>query len=113
MTLQELISKVRQEYDSRNLKSTVRYSALNNVANYIVRCHGGNLSVFNMDKKDFKDSYKKNKGRSINSAESSAINELYNQFYSNCGTSYVKENVNTFSFGKPFSQLCALGGKTD
>ena len=113
MTLQELVSKVRQEYDSRNLKSTVRYSALNNVANYIVRCHGGNLSVFNMDKKDFKDSYKKNKGRKINSAESSAINELYNQFYSNSGTSYVKENVNTFSFGKLFSQLCALGGKTD
>lgn len=54
MTLQELVSSVRKEYDSRNLKSTARYSALNNVANYIVRCHGGNLSVFNMDKKDFK-----------------------------------------------------------
>lgn len=111
MTLQELVSSVRKEYDSRNLKSTARYSALNKVANYIVGCHGGNLSVFNKDKDDFKDAYKKYKGKELNSAESSAINELYNQYYSKKGNSSDKEKVSTFSLGKTFSRLCAIGGK--
>ena len=46
MTLQELTSSVRHEFDSRNLKSNVRYNALKKVVEYIREKHNGNLDVF-------------------------------------------------------------------
>ena len=95
MTLLELSYKVRQEYDTRDLKCDTRYRALNNVINYVRECHGGKLSIFNRPKEDFKhiyENYKISIGKKCSSAEKSAINEIYNQLNPNTITPSYSSN---------------------
>lgn len=79
-TLQTLQNKVKEEYDSRNLKSDVRYKALDKIIDFIKAKHQGDSSILQCPKKEFKSLYESYKGKKLNSAESSAINELYNQY---------------------------------
>lgn len=82
MTLQEIKNRVRKEFDRRNLISNTRYRALDKIVSYIQEYHNGNLSVLQKSKSEFKSqyvNYKKSIGQAFSSAESSAINEIYNQ----------------------------------
>lgn len=90
MTLQELKNRVCQEFDRRKLKSNARYNALEKVVEYILKKHNGNLEVLFNPKDDFKNLYERHKGSDINSAESSAINEMYNQLNSKSSYSSTK-----------------------
>lgn len=86
MTLQDLRLKVREEFDRRDLKSNTRYRALDKVIAYIKEYHNGSLSVLQNNKQEFKNQYENYKsriGQAFSSAESSAINEMYNQLSSN------------------------------
>lgn len=88
MTLQELSIRVRKEFDRRNLNSDTRYRALDKIVLYIKEYHNENLSVLQKSKSDFKsqyENYKKSIGQAFSSAESSAINEIYNQLDSSAG----------------------------
>lgn len=80
-TLEELHESVVREYDSRHLVSDVRYKALDKVINFIKDKFDGDISCLELDKSAFKSMYATYKGKKINSAESSSINELYNQYY--------------------------------
>lgn len=84
MNLNELKQKVKAEYDSRNLKSNARYNALDKIMTF---CEGVMIShnisdieqLLPSDKVDMKTAYAEYKGGKINDAESSVINEIYNQ----------------------------------
>ena len=79
-TLQTLQNNVKEEYDSRNLKSNARYNALDKIIDFIKTKYKGDSSILQCPKKEFKSLYESYKGKELNSAESSAINELYNQY---------------------------------
>lgn len=80
MTTKDLFKFVNDEYESRNLKSNVRFNALEKVKDFVKKRYNDDVSCFRQNKNDFKDEYEKYKGKLLNGAESSAINELYNQF---------------------------------
>ncbi len=82
MKWNELKELVITEYGRRNLKSDVRYRALDKVEAFIKEKHPNIMSdvaLFPSDKYAFKNAYEAYKGKHINSAESSAVNEIYNQ----------------------------------
>ena len=79
-TLQTLQNNVKEEYDSRNLKCNARYNALDKIIDFIKTKYKGDSSILQCPKKEFKSLYESYKGKELNSAESSAINELYNQY---------------------------------
>ncbi|MBR6196299.1 MAG: hypothetical protein IKQ72_01725 [Bacteroidaceae bacterium] len=97
MTLQELTLLVRQEFDRRNLKSNVRYNALDHVAKFIREKYNGNLEVLYKPKDEFKRLYENYKDKKINGAESSAINEMYKQFSSGSFSYLPKTPVKSVS----------------
>lgn len=91
ITLHELMQLVQDELDRRNLKRpSIRKNALKHVCDYIQAYselyHPQTLRLPE-DKKRFMTSYRQYKGKELNDAEKSIINEIYNQFES------VKETV--------------------
>ena len=80
MNLQSLQSLVEQEYDSRCLKSRVRYNELGKVVNFLRLKYGNSTDCFSKGKDVLKQEYEKAIGKNLNSAASSALNELFNQF---------------------------------
>lgn len=70
---------VEKELVSRDLKSNVRFTQLNKVVSFIKEYYGTNISDIPNDKNVLKSNYETYKGKCLNSAEKSAINELYNQ----------------------------------
>ena len=83
MTVTEIRDKVFAELDSRDLaQPSRRKSALEYVLDYINHsqyCSNGKV-LLPSDKKHFKQAYKIYKGKELNGAENSAINEMYNQY---------------------------------
>ena len=79
MTIEQLKTLVIEELDSRNLKSRVRYSALDKIIPFIKRLYGVEVISLPKSKEELKVAYEKDKGSAISGAESSVINELYNQ----------------------------------
>lgn len=83
MKLEELKRKVVIEYDSRNLKSKARYNALDKVIEFLKKEYPNVTTDVNnalpKDKSKVKAAYIEYKGKDINDAESSVINEIYNQ----------------------------------
>lgn len=83
MTLNELKQKIITEYDCRNLKSKVRYNALDKVIEFLREEYPNATTDVNnalpQEKSEVKTAYIEYKGKDINSAESSVINEIYNQ----------------------------------
>ncbi|MBQ3237854.1 MAG: hypothetical protein IJA98_02130 [Bacteroidaceae bacterium] len=79
MTIEQLKTLVISELDSRNLKSRVRYSALDKIIPFIKKQYGVGVASLPKSKEEVKAAYEKEKGCAINGAESSVINELYNQ----------------------------------
>lgn len=85
MTLSQLSQAVSAELDRRNLKNPqIRKNALSKVCDFI-SSHAseyllnGNIHLPS-DKEDFNDAYKSHKGGDgLSGAESSIINEIYNQ----------------------------------
>lgn len=80
MNLQSLQSLVEQEYDSRCLKSRVRYNELRKVVNFLMLKYGNSIDSFSKGKDILKLEYEEATGKKLNSAASSAFNELFNQF---------------------------------
>ena len=83
MTLNELQQRMIAEYDKRNLKSKARYNALDKVMDFLKKEYKNvkedvNASLPN-EKESLKAAYTEYKGKKINCAESSVINEIYNQ----------------------------------
>lgn len=79
MTIEQLKALVIEELDSRNLKSRVRYSVLDKIIPFIKRLYGVEVFSLPKSKEELKVAYEKDKGSAISGAESSVINELYNQ----------------------------------
>lgn len=83
MTWNELKGRTKAEYDSRNLKSDVRYKALNKIETFLLEKYNNVKkdvrTALPSDKKKLKQAYEEYAGKNINSAESSVINEIYNQ----------------------------------
>lgn len=81
MTTKDLFDFVIDELNSRNLKDkSRRLNALKQIKDFVKERYNDDVSCFRQNKNDFKDEYEKYKGKSLSGAESSAINELYNQF---------------------------------
>lgn len=91
MNLQSLQSLVVQEYDRRCLKSRVRYYELSKVQNFLRLKYGNNTDSFSKGKDILKQEYEDATGKKLNSAASSAFNELFNQFALNGEESNVAE----------------------
>lgn len=77
--IEYLVECVEKELDSRNLKSNVRFTQLKKVVSFIKEHYGTNIRKIPSDKNVLKSKYEEYKGKCLNSAEKSAINELYNQ----------------------------------
>lgn len=73
---------VEKELVSRNLKSNVRFTQLNKVISFIKEHYGTKTTNIPSDKEVLKSNYETYKGKCLNSAEKSVINELYNQLNS-------------------------------
>lgn len=83
----ELKKCILLEYQRRNLKSNVRINSLNKIEIYLKSNH---ISIYNhierllkIEKQDFKKLYEQHKGSNLSGADSSAINEIYNQLIIN------------------------------
>lgn len=79
MTLNELKQKVSAEYDRRNLKSRVRYNALDKVIAFLGKEYPNATTDVNSALPKDKSKVKAVQGNEINGAENSVINEIYNQ----------------------------------
>lgn len=82
MNWEELKKRIIAEYDSRNLKSNVRYSALEKIDAFLRKQYPSiidDVKSLSADKSVVKGTYKEYKGSELNGAESSVINEIYNQ----------------------------------
>lgn len=84
MKFEEIKEMVIREYDTRGLKSDVRYKALDDFdrilkSNKQLLELWNDVSKFPDNKNVMKAIYEKIKGKSLNSAQSSMINEVYNQ----------------------------------
>ena len=79
MKIEQLKALIVEELDSRELKSRARYSALDKIVLFIKKQYGVNATSLLASKEELKAAYEKDKGSAINGAESSVINELYNQ----------------------------------
>lgn len=80
MKTEELFNFVTEELNSRDLKCNARFNALEHVREFVRKRYNNDMSCFQQDKKCFKQEYEKYKNSAINGAESSAINEIYNQY---------------------------------
>lgn len=82
ITLNKLYNDVIQEFDKRKLKSERRKKELEKIREYIQGNFKGNLACLkDMDKQTFKANYAEyRKKEKLNSAESSAINTVYEIF---------------------------------
>ena len=83
MTWTELKKIIIAEYDSRNLKSRVRYNAIERIEILIEQHHAPAIKevkkLMVVDKQCLKKQYVEQKEKSISGAESSVIDEIYNQ----------------------------------
>lgn len=83
MTWEELKKRIIAEYDSRNLRSRVRYNAIERIEIFIKQHHTQSIKevkeLIVIDKQFLKRQYAEQKGKNISGAESSVINEIYNQ----------------------------------
>ena len=84
MEWNDLKKRVADEYDRRQLKSDVRYRALDNIGDYLKACHKdivvNVIALISVDRDNFKEAYCNHKpSKKLSGAESSSINEIYNQ----------------------------------
>ena len=82
MKLSELKKRVVDELNSRNLADPrIRINALNKICLYLAQTEyiKEGLIDFPEDKNELKKVYQNIKGKALNGAESSVINEMYNQ----------------------------------
>ena len=84
MEWNELKKRIADEYDRRQLKSDVRYRALDNIVDYLKAYHKDvitNVSaLMSIDRNELKEAYRNHKpSKKLSGAESSAFNEIYNQ----------------------------------
>lgn len=83
MNWEELKKQIIAEYDNRKLKSRARYNALEKVGDFLLNQYpevDKNVkTTLPSDKNSVKQTYEKYAKKHINSAESSVINEIYNQ----------------------------------
>ena len=84
MEWNELKKRVADEYGRRQLKSDVRYRALDKIGDYLKACHKNVITdvsaLMNIDRDALKEAYRNHKpSKKLSGAESSAINEVYNQ----------------------------------
>ena len=84
MEWNELKKRVVDEYNRRQLKSDVRYMALDKISDYLKAYHKDAITnvsaLMNIDRDDLKEAYRNHKpSKKLSGAESSAINEIYNQ----------------------------------
>ena len=85
MTLSQLTTAVQTEWNRRNLKSPqIRRNALKKIAEFIA-VHAPEYLVnghviLPSDKNILKKNYERDKGTQLSGAESSSINEIYNQY---------------------------------
>lgn len=70
---------VFKELKTRNLKSNVRFNALKKVVDFIKRKYGRSISSIPAQKTELIADYETDKEKTLNGAEKSVINELYNQ----------------------------------
>lgn len=79
--------RIIAEYDKRELKSKVRYQSLEKIGNFLEHCYpsviGDMEKLRQEDKEELKKRYAQEKGKDINDAESSVINEIYKQLSGN------------------------------
>lgn len=81
MSLDELQQKVIAEFDSRNLKSSVRYNQLEHIVNYLKNRYGNVVDCLSQGKDVLKEEYRKYREKeNLSGAEKSAFNEMYNQW---------------------------------
>lgn len=85
MNFAEIKKLVVAEYDKRELKSDVRYKALNDFDEFLKKkellVFWNDVSKFPKDKEVVKRAYRAFQGKDVlNGAEDSMINEVYNQF---------------------------------
>ena len=84
MTLKEITKLIYDELDNRNLAQPQRRKdAFAAVSKFIESPESGYDSsniVLSVDKKTFKDDYRRYKGSDLSGAEESVINEMYNQY---------------------------------
>ena len=83
MTITEIRNKVFAELDSRNLANpSIRKNALDRVLDFIKtsKYHKNESVILPGDKRQFKQDYEVHKGKDLTGAESSVINEMYNQY---------------------------------
>ena len=61
--------KVAAEYDRRQLKSDVRYRALDNIGDYLKACHkdivANVIALISIDRDDFKEAYRNHNKQKI------------------------------------------------
>lgn len=81
MDFKSLEKFVIREYDSRNLKSRVRYNELSKVVHFLTDKYGTCLDCMSKGKDTLKHEYELATGKKLNSAASSAFNELFNQLH--------------------------------
>lgn len=98
MNLLSLQSLVVKEYDRRCLKSRVRYNELNKVVNFLKQKYGNDTDFFSKDKNILKQEYEEATGKYLNSAASSAFNELFNQFALHGEETHVAEMEPLFPY---------------
>ena len=79
MTWKELKKTIIAEYDSRNLKSRVRYNAIERIEIFIEQHHAQAIKEVKKLMVVDKQCLKKQYVESISGAESSVIDEIYNQ----------------------------------
>ena len=83
MTIVEIQNKVFAELDSRNLANpSIRKKAFEHVSDFIKvsKYYSKGDVILPQDKKQFKLDYQTHKGKKLNGAESSVINEMYKQY---------------------------------
>lgn len=95
--LKSLEKYVIREYDSRNLKSRVRYNELNKVIHFFTEKYGNSLECMSKGKDKLKHEYELALGKKLNSAASSAFNELFNQFQMHANETICIDHIQEFS----------------
>lgn len=101
MDLKSLEKFVIREYDSRSLKSRVRYNELSKVVHFLICKYGNGLDCMSKSKDTLKHEYELATGKKLNGAASSAFNELFNQLHAHADE----------SIGKDFEQKVSVRSK--
>lgn len=90
MNLQSLEKYVICEYDNRFLKSRVRYNELSKIVCFLTGKYGNSIDCLSKGKEALKREYELSTGKPLNSAASSAFNELFNQYSLHGGETIVE-----------------------